>query len=588
MRILVLDMTGDILIVVGMYIAKVPNRNSPPAYLLRESYRENGRVKNRTLANLSSLPIDQIEAIRRVLKGETLVPAAEAFEITRSMPHGHAAAVVGMARKLGLERLLADRRCRRRDLVMAMIAARVLDPRSKLATARGLSRQTQASTLGELCGLDRVDENELYEAMDWLLQRQPSIEKKLAKKHLRDGSLVLYDLSSSYYTGRCCPLAKFGHNRDGKRGVPQVNYGLLCDREGCPVAIEVFEGNTADPATLSTQIAKLQERFALKRVILVGDRGMLTSARIRQELAEVEGLDWITALRSEAIRKLVESGQVDRSLFDERDLAEITSPDFPGERLVVCRNPLLADERARKRQALLEATEKQLDQIVAATRREKRPLRGKDAIALRVGKVIDKRKVGKHFILTIEDDRFGYRRDDVKIAAEASLDGIYVIRTSVDAESMPAENAVATYKSLSTVERAFRSLKTVDLKVRPIYHWLADRVRAHIFLCMLAYYVEWHMRRALAAMLFDDDDRVQAEAKRRSVVAPAERSDAARAKDRTKHTPDGQPVHSFRTLLADLATLTKNRVRSGDCVFDLLATPTPIHSRAFQLLDLTL
>jgi len=571
-----------------MYIARIPNRDSPPAYLLRESYREDGKVKNRTLANLSSLPIEQIEAIRRVLKGERLVPAEEAFEILRSTPHGHAAAVMGVAGKLGLERLLAARPGRRRNLVMAMIVARVFHPGSKLATARGLSEQTRCSTLGETLGLEQVDEDELYEAMDWLVQRQPAIEQKLAKKHLQEGSLVLYDLSSSYYTGRCCSLAQYGHNRDGKRGVPQINYGLLCDRDGCPVAIEVFEGNTSDPATVAPQIAKLRGRFGLQRVILVGDRGMLTSARIREELADVEGLEWITALRSEAIRKLVHAGAVERSLFDERDLAEITSPDFPDERLIVCRNPLLADERARKREALLKATEEELDKIVAATRRAKRPLQGKAAIGLRVGKVINKRKVGKHFVLTIEDGRFDYHRDEAKIAAEANLDGIYVIRTSVDAETMTAEQTVATYKGLSAVERAFRSLKTVDLKIRPIHHRLADRVRAHVFLCMLAYYVEWHMRRALAPMLFDDDDRRQAEAKRTSVVSPAQRSDAALNKDRTKHTATGQPVHSFRTLLDDLATLTKNRVRSGDATFDLLATPTDIQSQAFRLLRLPL
>lgn len=571
-----------------MYIAKVPNRSSPPAYLLRESYRENGKVKNRTLANLSALPIEQIEAMRRVLKGEKLVPAEEAFEIRRSTPHGHAAAVMGTAKRVGIDRMLAARRTRQRDLVMAMIVARVLNPGSKLATARGLSQHTRSNTLGDMLDLEGVDEDELYDAMDWLIQRQPTIETKLAQKHLQDGSLVLYDLSSSYYTGRCCSLAKFGHNRDGKRGVPQINYGLLCDGDGCPVAIEVFEGNTADPATVSTQIGKLRKRFGLARVILVGDRGMLTSARIREELAGVEGMDWITALRSESIRKLVDSGDIEPSLFDERDLAEITSPEFPGERLVVCRNPLLADERARKREALLKATEKELGKIVAATGRAQRPLKGKDAIGVRVGKVLNKRKVGKHFVLTIDDDQFAYHRDEAKIAAEAALDGLYVIRTSVAADEMPAEKTVATYKSLSTVERAFRSLKTVDLKIRPIHHRLADRVRAHVFLCMLAYYVEWHMRRALAPLLFDDDDRPQAEAKRQSVVAPAQRSDSAQQKDRTRQTPAGQPVHSFRTLLDDLATLTKNRVRVGDSTFDLLATPTDLQSQAFRLLELTL
>ena len=569
-----------------MYITRIPNRNSPPAYLLRESYRENGKVKNRTLANLSSLPVKQIEAMQRILKGEELVPLEEAFRILRSTPHGHVAAVMGTAKKLGLDHIVASRHNRQRDLVMAMIVARVLEPRSKLATARGLSEQTRSSTLGELLGLDQVDEEELYQAMDWLLERQTTIEKKLAKKHLQDGSLVLYDLSSSYYTGRCCPLAKYGHNRDGKHGVPQINYGLLCDRDGCPVATEVFAGNTGDPTTVSTQIAKLRERFRLKRVVIVGDRGMLTSARIRKELADVEGLDWISALRSKSIRKLIDSGDVDHSLFDERDLAEITSPEFPGERLIVCRNPFLADERARKREELLKATEKVLDKIVAATRRKRRRLEGKEEIGLRVGKEINRWKVSKHFILTIEEDRFEYRRDEAKIAAEAALDGLYVIRTSVEADTMTAEETVSTYKSLSTVERAFRSLKTVDLKVRPIYHRLADRVKAHVFLCMLAYYVEWHMRRSLAPLLFDDEDRDQAETKRKSVVAPAERSDSAIAKDQTKQTRDGLPVHSFQTLLADLATLTRNCVRSGEATFDLLATPTVIQSRAFRLLQL--
>jgi transposase len=569
-----------------MYIAKVPNRNSPPTYLLRESYRENGKVKNRTLANLTSLATEKIEAMRRILKGEKLVSAEEAFQILRSTPHGHVAAVLGTGKRLGLDRILAGRRCRQRDLIMATIVARVLEPRSKLATARGLSEQTRSSTLGEMLGLDEVDEEELYRAMDWLLERQPAIEKKLAQKHLKEGSLVLYDLSSSYYTGRCCPLAKYGHSRDGKRGFPQINYGLLCDRDGCPVATEVFEGNTSDATTVPAQIAKLRERFGLKRIVIVGDRGMLTSKQIRDELDGVEGLEWITALRSDSIRKLIESGDVDRSLFDEHDLAEITSPEFPGERLIVCRNPFLADERARKRVELLKATEKELDKIVAATRREKRRLKGQKEIALRVGKEINKRKVGKHFILTIEDDRFAYRRDEAKIASEAALDGLYVIRTSVETDAMTAEETVATYKSLSTVERAFRSLKTVDLKVRPIYHRLADRVKAHVFLCMLAYYVEWHMRRELAPLLFDDEDRAQAEAKRKSVVAPAERSDSALAKDRTKQTSDGLPVHSFRTLLADLATLTKNRVRAGEATLDMLAAPTPIQSRAFRLLQL--
>lgn len=572
---------------VGMYIATIPNRGSRPAYLLRESYREGGKVKNRTLANLSSLSDEQIEALRLVLKGEKLTPAEEAFEIVRSLPHGHVAAVLGTARKLGIERLLAARACRERTLVMAMIVARVLRPGSKLATARGLSRQTSGTSLGDSLELDEVAGDDLYDAMDWLVGRQPAIEKKLAKRHLEEGSLVLCDLSSSYYTGRHCPLAKHGHNRDRKRGFPQINYGLLCDRDGRPIAIEVFDGNVGDPTTLSTQLAKLRGRFGLERVVVVGDRGMLTSARIREELAGEEGLDWITALRAPAIRKLVEAGDVDQSLFDERNLAEIASPDYPGERLIVCRNPLLADERARKRDELLAATEKELAKIADAVAREKRPLRGEDKIALRIGKIIDRKKVGKHFVLEIDEDRFAYRRDREKIAAEAALDGIYVIRASVAAEEMSADETVSTYKSLSSIERAFRSIKTVDLKIRPIHHRLADRVRAHVFVCMLAYYVEWHMRRALAPMLFDDEDPEQAAAKRQDVVAPAERSDSALRKDARKRTDDDLPVHGFQTLLDDLATLTKNRVQSGGSEFDMLATPTELQAKAFDLLGVT-
>lgn len=568
-----------------MYIATVPNRNSRPAYLLRESYREGGKVKNRTLANLSKLSDEQIEAMRRVLHGEAPGSVTESeVVIERSLPYGDVVAVLGTARRLGVERLLAERPCRPRTLVLAMLVMRVLHPGSKLATARRLASGTRNSSLGALLALDKLDEDDLYEALDWLQERQATIETKLAKRHLQEGSLVLYDLSSSYYTGRCCPLAKFGHNRDGKNGHPQIVYGLLCNRDGCPVAIEVFAGNTADPKTLATQIEKVRQRFALRQVIVVGDRGLLTTARIRAEMAGTEGLDWISALRAPAIQQLAAAGAIQQSLFDERDLAEIRSPDYPGERLIVCRNPLLADERARKRNALLQATAAELDQIVQATQRARRPLRGKEQIGLRVGKVINRRKVGKHFRLDIQEDRFTYQRDEKKIETEAALDGIYVVRTSVDQPAMSADEAVANYKSLSNVEWAFRSLKTVDLKIRPIHHRLADRVRAHVFLCMLAYYVEWHMRRDLAPILFDDDDPQAAQAQRRSIVAPAERSDSAKRKDLSKHTAEGLPVHSFQTLLDDLATLTKNRTRIGKTVVDLLAQPTPLQTKAFQLL----
>jgi transposase len=517
---------------------------------------------------------------------------AEGLQIRRSLPYGHVAAVLGTVGKVGLDSVVSSRRCRSRDLVVAMIVARVLDPCSKLATARGLRADTAFSALGEELGVESVDEDDLYEAMDWLLKRQGRIESKLASKHLSEGSVVLYDATSSYYTGRRCPLAKFRHPRDGKKDFGQILYGLLCNREGCPVAVEVFEGNVGDPKTLGVQISKIRRRFGLGRVVLVGDRGMITDARIREELEPVEGLDWITALRAPAIRKLAEEGALQLSLFDRRDLAQISSPQYPGERLIACRNPFLAEERARKREALLQATEKELDRIVVATQRESRALKGKGKIGLRVGKVINRHKVAKHFKLKITDDAFTYERDTVRIATEAALDGIYIIRTSVPEEAFDAETTVRTYKSLSLVEQAFRSLKLIDLKVRPIHHRLEQRVRAHVFLCMLAYYVEWHMRRALAPILFDDEDRQLAEALRDSVVSPARRSPRSERKAWSKRTDDGMPVHSFRTLLKDLATIAKNRVRTcgpkqadvSAAEFDVLTTPTPLQGRTFDLL----
>jgi hypothetical protein len=573
-----------------MYIAEIPNRDSPPAYLLRESYRENGKVKNRTLANLSSLPIHQIRLIQRVLKNEELVTAQEAFEIVRGHPHGHVAAVLGSLRHLGVDRLLDPQPSRQRRLVEAMIVARVLLPASKLATARMLGRATAACSLGTILDIENLDEDDLYEALDWLRQRQPRIERKLAQKHIQDGSLVLYDLTSSYDTGRCCPRARFGHNRDGKKRFPQIVFGLLCNQDGCPVAVEVFEGNTADPKTVAGQIAKLRAQFGLTRLVWIGDRGVLTKARITKDLGTIEGLQWITALRAPTIRQLAEEKVVVASLFDERDLAEVTSPDFPGERLIVCRNPLLADERARKRQELLVATEKLLERVAAAVRREKKPLRGAQEIALRVGKVINRHKVGKHFVLEIGDDRFHYRRDDVQIAQEAALDGIYVLRSNIPSADRDAEETVAAYKSLSHVEQAFRSFKTVDLKVRPIFHRDSERVKSHVFLCMLAYYVEWHMREKLAELLFDEDDEAGARAARESIVAPAQPSDACRAKANTKRTADGLPVHSFRTLLADLATVTRDEVRipGVERTIIKMRSPSPLQQRAFNLLGVTL
>lgn len=579
-----------------MYIATIPNRSSPPAILLRESHREGKKVKSRTLANLTHWPAEKIEGLRRVLADEPVAPVpggspsgSGEFEIQRSLPHGHVAAVLGTLRRLGLERIVAAKGGPERDLVVAMIAARVIDPRSKLATARGLGCETAFTSLGEALEVSAATEDDLYAAMDWLLPRQAAIEKSLAARHLAEHTLVLYDVTSTYYEGRTCPLARFGHSRDDKKNKLQIVFGLLCNAEGCPVGVEVFEGNTADPKTLTKQIEKIQERFKLKRVVLVGDRGMLTEARIEQELRP-NGLDWITALRAPAIRALMEEGTIQPSLFDERDLAEITSPAYPGERLMACRNPLLADERTRKRKELLAATEKDLDPIVAATQRSKNQLRGKDRIALRVGRVLHRHKMGKHLRLHLAEDSFRYERDEESIAAEAALDGIYVVRTSLPAGTLDADQTVGAYKGLAMAERAFRSLKTVDLKVRPIHHHLEDRVRAHVLLCMLAYYVEWHMRKALAPILFDDDDKPAGQARRTSVVARAQRSARAEQKAATKQTREGQPVHSFQTLLADLATLTKNRVRfqrSDDATMTVYAQPTALQQRALSLLQVS-
>jgi transposase len=571
-----------------MYVASVPNRHSPPAILLRESSRQNGKIVKRTLANLSAWPASQIESLRRVLKGESLISPSEAFQIQRSVPHGHVAAVLGTLRCLGLEPILSRSPGPERNLVVAMIVARILEPSSKLATARGLHPETATSSLAAVLGLDEaIDEVQLYRSMDWLIGRQASIENALAKRHLSEGSLVLYDVSSTYFEGRHCPLARFGHSRDERSGNPQIVFGLLTNAEGCPVAVEVFEGNTGDPTTVASQITKLRQRFQLKRLILVGDRGRLTSARIREDLKPQAGLEWISALKSAQIQKLVQGGQLQLSLFDQQDLAEIQHPSYAGERLIACRNPLLAEERSRKRDELLEATEKQLKKIVEATRRKKAPLRGRKEIGLAVGKILGRYKMGKHFSLFIEEDGFRYERKQANIQREAALDGIYVIRTSVAAQQLSSEKVVGHYKRLSDVEHAFRSLKSVDLKIRPIYHHLADRVKAHVFLCMLSYYVEWHMRRALAPILFDDDDPKAAEAARKSIVSPAQRSSKAKHKDLFKRTEEGLPVHSFQTLLKDLATLTRNEVRVGDQSLNMLSAPTSVQQRALNLLKIS-
>jgi transposase len=570
-----------------MYIEAVPNRNSPPAILLRESYREGGKVRKRTICNLSDWPVAHIEGLRGVLKGGTVIPAErEAFTIIRTLPHGHVAATLGTARKIGLDRILGPDGNRCRDLVLALLVGRILDPVSKLAAARALSPATAASSLGVVLGLGEVDEDELYTALDWLLVRQPAIETALAKRHLTHGTLVLYDVSSSYMEGRCCPLAKRGYSRDGRKGTLQITYGLLCAPDGCPVAIEVFDGNTADPMTLATLVDKLKQRFHLDHVVLVGDRGMITQARITDDIKSA-GLDWITALRAPAIKMLLETGALQLSLFDQRDMASITAPDFPGERLVVCRNPDLAAERARKREELLAATERELARIQAAAARKRGPLRGTAKIALAVGAVINKHKVAKHFDLAITETAVSFARKTTEIAVEAATDGVYVVRTSLPAAALDAAATVRSYKSLTLVERAFRCIKTVDLQVRPVHHWLAERVRAHVFLCMLAYYLEWHMRQRLAPMLFDDTDKEAAEALRASIVAPAQRSPVALSKQTKGLTEDGLSVHSFHTLLADLATLARNTVTTAitpDHPLVVMTRPTPIQQKAFNLL----
>ena len=558
-------------------------------HLLRRTYREQGKVKHETVGNISHLPSEIIDIVRMALKGEVFSGVQQDLEIMRSLPHGHVAAVLGMIRKLKLDTVISPEACSQRDLVLAMIVSRILTPCSKLATTRGLSTHTLSTSLGDVLGVESADVGELYRAMDWLVDRQADVENALAARHLSNGSLVLYDVTSVYVEGEKSPLAQRGYNRDGKKGKKQIVLGLLCSVNGCPVAVEVFEGNTADPKTLASQINKIRTRFGLSRVVIVGDRGMITEARLRDDLRCEPGIDWITALRAPAIRKLVQNDSLQLSLFDEKDLAEISDPDYPGERLVVCKNPFLAYERARKREELLQSTEKRLNKVVEATMREIRRLKGREKIALRVGNILNRFKMAKHFSVEIQDESFRYSRNHKTISAESSLDGIYVIRTSLSQEDMSAVDAVRSYKNLSKAERAFRTLKSIDLKIRPIFHWTSNRIKSHVLLCMLAYYVEWHMKQALAPMLFEDDDRAAAEELRESVVAPAKRSLSAMRKIRTGKTSEGLPVHSFRSLLADLGTLTKNRVhiKNTGAIFDLYATPTPSQKQAFKLLGLS-
>jgi DDE family transposase len=576
--------------IVVMYVVRVPNRGSPPAVLLRESYREDGKVKNRTLANLSSWPDAKVDALSRVLKGQP-PPAAsldEAFEITRSLPHGHVAAVLGTARRLSLDELIDPVPSRSRDLVVAMAVAQVLAPDSKLAIARGLREETAASSLGAVLGLGSCDEDDLYAAMDYLQARQDKIQDALAARHLAGGTLVLYDVSSAAFEGRTCPLGAIGHPKDGVRGRLQIVYGLLTSPEGIPVAIEVFAGNTGDPKTVAAQVTRVKDRFGITKVVLVGDRGMLTAARLREDVAPA-GLDWITALRAPQVKKLVRGGDLQLTLFDVQDLAEITSPEFPGERLVACMNPFLEAERARKRESLLAATEADLEKIAAACTRTRQPLRGQDKIAVRVDRVLSRRKVAKHFAVDIGEDHVSYARDQDSITAEAALDGIYVLRTSVDASDLDSGEVVSSYKALAQVERAFRAFNT-DLDIRPIRHRTEDRVRAHVFLRMLSYYLSWHIQARLAPLLFTDDDKPAAQAARTSPVAPAARSPRALAKAATKQTPGDLPVHSFATLLTDLATICLNTIAPADPAlpgFRLVTTPTALQRQAFELLGVS-
>ena len=563
-----------------MYIDEVPNRNSAPAILLREGWREGKRVRKRTVANLSHWPRSQVEALRRVLKGETLVSVQEVFEVRSSLAHGHVEAVLGTLRRIELDRLISSRPSPQRDLVVAMIVERLLHGSSKLAS----TRLWHTTTLAEELGVGDADEDDLYDAMLWLLARQKQIEKKLAGRHLQQGGMVFYDLSSSYYYGRTCPLAKYGHSRDGKKGLPIIVYGLLADAEGRPISVEVYPGNRTDPTTVPDQVRTLRERFGLKRVVLVGDRGMLSGRQI-ELLKTLPGLGWITALRSRSIRDLVEGGALQMSLFDQRNLVEFASPLYPGERLMGCYNPLLAEERRRKRQELLQATEQALEKIVKeVARRTQTPL-SEAEIGKKVGRVLHRFKMGKHFELSIEKGRLSYQRNEQSIETEQALDGIYVIRTSEPAAELSSADAVGQYKNLGRVEEAFRCFKGIDIRVRPIRHRTEQHVRAHIFLCMLAYYVEFHMRQALAPLLFDDEE-VEQDRKRRDPVKPARPSASAERKRLSKQTAHGFPVHSFETLLHDMATRCRVTCRFGKSEFTQLTPLTEIQTRALELLSL--
>ena len=578
-----------------MYIETVPNRNSPPAILLRQAWREGKKTCKRTLANLSDGPQEKIETFRRLLQDEPLVSPHDLFTTQNSLPHGHVEAILQMIRKLELERLLSSQLCRERDLVVAMIVQRLIAPVSKLAMAR----QWHSTTLAEELGVGQATEDDLYAAMDWLGERQERIEKKLAARHLHEGGLVLYDVSSSFYEGRTCPLAKFGHNRDDKQGLPIIVYGVMTNGEGCPVAVSVYAGNTGDPTTVADQIDKLREKFGLERMVMVGDRGMLTQPQI-DKLKLHAGMGWITALTSTAIRQLLEQGALQLSLLDDKNLAEISAPEYPGERLLVCHNPILEEQRQRKRQALLQATEKSLQKIAKeVARRKKKPLSAA-AIGMKVGKVLGRYKMAKHFECKIEEGSFVWSRRAESITQEEKVDGIYVLRTSEPGERLSAEDTVRSYKSLAEVERAFRCLKGIDLLVRPIRHRTEDRVPEHIFLCVLAYYVEWHLRRAWAPLLFEDEERWE-QRQHRDPVRSAQPSTSAQQKKQSHETADGLPVHSFQTLIAELASRarvtytfkpqkeeekTKEKTNLNNATFKQVPEPTPVQARAYELIRL--
>ncbi|WP_420064524.1 IS1634 family transposase [Microcystis aeruginosa FACHB-524] len=574
-----------------MYIEKVLNRNSPPAVLLRESYREGDQVKKRTLANLSKLPDDIIDNLKLALKGATLsmtegIP--NHFEVIRSLPHGHVMAILETIKKLGLDKIISEKSSRIRNLVVAMIVARIINPKSKLATARGFNSETCSQSLGQLLDLEKADEDELYNALDWLLEKQEKIEKHLAIKHLESGTLVLYDVTSTYLEGNGCELGKYGYNRDKKKGKTQIVFGLLCSAKGCPIAVEVFEGNTSDGATLSGQIEKVRKGWVIENVVWVSDRGILTNSKIKELVKPIEGLDYITGLTKPQIRKLAEVEVIQLGLFDQVNLVEFESEDYPDERLIACRNPLIAQKNQLQREALLEAVEKELDLIVQATQREKRALKGQDKIALRVGKVLNQFKVNKYYNLEITEEGFSYQRQRELIAQETALDGVYVLRTSLESTLMDAATTVKAYKSLSQVEEAFRCYKSIDLKVRPIYHYQGDRVKAHIFLCMLAYYVEWHLKQCLAPLLFEDEEIDDSCLN----VIKASRSESVQSKERKKRNQENFPVHSFRTLLEDLGTICLNTVectiREGSYRFSKITRPTQLQQKALDLLGVSL